>query len=130
MAWQAPAVTVKWGHYFAPDPAEQKQIVELVGAALTAKTITKRMAVDKLAPIFGIENIEAALEAIEEEANAAAERDLAATTAALDAEARTRRPGENAAPGATPQGGAGGRPPSGKVNAGPGVVKPAPNPPR
>jgi hypothetical protein len=130
MTWQAPTITVKWGHYFQPDPAEQKQIVELVKAALDAKSITKRMAVEKLAPIFGIENVEAALEEIEEEADAAAERELEATTAALDAEARTRRVGKGAAPGSAQPSGGGGRPSSGKVDAGARSRGQAPNPPR
>lgn len=76
MAWQSPSLTVKWGNYFAPDPAEQKQIVELVGEALTAKSITRRMAMEKLAPIFGVENIEAALTELEEEQRAQAESEL------------------------------------------------------
>jgi hypothetical protein len=113
MAWQAPSLTVKWGSYFQPDPADQKQIVELVTAALNSKAITKRHAVEKLAPIFGIENVEAALEAIEEEADAAAQRELDATTAALDAEARARRASQGAAPGSAGTGSAGGRPTSG-----------------
>lgn len=79
MAWQAPSLTVKWGSYFQPDPADQKQIVELVKAALDSKAITKRHAVEKLAPIFGIENVEAALEAIEEESQAQAASELERT---------------------------------------------------
>ncbi|HVJ19918.1 MAG TPA: hypothetical protein VM686_31100 [Polyangiaceae bacterium] len=121
---------MKWGSYFAPDVAEQKQVVELVAAARTAKQITGRMAMEKLAPVFGVENIEAALTELEEENDAAAQRELDAATAALDAEARARRAGQDPPAGPTAPSGGGGRPPSGQKPPGPGPRKPAPNPPR
>jgi hypothetical protein len=116
MSWQSPTLTVKWGNYFAPDPAEQKQIVELVKAALEAKTITTRMAVEKLAPIFGIESVELALAEIEKERDESAQRELDAATAALKAAGGTQRPGQNpVGPKPGPNSG-GGRPSSGQVN--------------
>jgi hypothetical protein len=72
MAWQPPSITVKWGAYFAPDPTEQKAIVDMVLAALGGgdgtPIIPLRAAVEKIAPIFGLENIDAVMEKLEEEA--------------------------------------------------------------
>jgi hypothetical protein len=69
MAWQPPSISVKWGRFFAPDPAEEKAIVDAVVAARAgeAPLIPLRAAVQKLAPVFGIENVDAALEKLEEE---------------------------------------------------------------
>jgi hypothetical protein len=61
---------LRWGSYFKPDPAEQKQVVDMVRAALAGDggaIITKRIAVEQIADIFGIENVEAAIEEIEAE---------------------------------------------------------------
>ncbi len=126
MAWQSPTVTVKWGSFFPSDAADEKLIVDTVVAA-TPHT-TKRMRMEKLAPIFGIENIDAALDDLEGEQEADAERELAATTAALDAEARITGAGKAPADGPPGSGGSGGKPPSGKVNTGarPGGKPPAP----
>jgi hypothetical protein len=83
MSWQAPTLTVKWGSFFAPDAADEKLIVETVVAA--APYTTERMRMEKLAPLFGIENIEAALAELEEEQQAKADTDLERTTAELAA---------------------------------------------
>ncbi len=106
MPWQSPTITVKWGAYFQPDPADEKLIVDTVVAA--APHTTKRMRMEKLAPLFGIENVEAALEELEEEQNADAERELDATTAALNAEARAFGAGKGAPPKPTAASGSGG----------------------
>lgn len=113
MAWQSPTVTVKWGSYFGRDAEEEKATVEMTVAALTGKTITRRTAVEKLAPIFSIENIDAALDELEKEHEADAKRELDATTAALDAEARAQRTVVAAKAGVAGAGGNSGRPPSG-----------------
>lgn len=70
MSWQRPSITIKWGDYFPPDPAEQKQLVDLVNTAIggAVPLLTLRQAVEKIAPIFGIENIEAAVKLVEEDA--------------------------------------------------------------
>ncbi len=67
--WQTPTLQIVWGPYFAPDPAEQQQIVAMVLAALqsTVPVLTVRLALQKLAPIFNIENLSAIEEALEEE---------------------------------------------------------------
>jgi hypothetical protein len=111
MAWQSPTITVKWGSYFQADPAEEKLIIDGVVAA--APHTTKRMRMEKLAPVFGIENVEAALEELEEEQTADADRELQATKAILDAEAGAQRSIQAAKPGPAKPGGGGGRPPSG-----------------
>jgi hypothetical protein len=67
--WQIPTLQVRWGSYFAPDPAEQKVIVEMVLKALEAGVplLTVKVAIQKLAPIFGIENVTAFIEDLENE---------------------------------------------------------------
>lgn len=94
MAWQAPSITVKWGPYFQPDPAEQAQIVTMAVAALNAGGITRRQLVEKFAPIFGTENIEAALKDLEDERAANDERELTKTkeTAKVQAEFGAKSP--------------------------------------
>ncbi len=71
MPWVEPSITLKWGPYSKPDPADQTAIVTLTQAALGGTAgqplITKRMAVEKIADIFGIEDIDAALDSLEEE---------------------------------------------------------------
>jgi hypothetical protein len=71
--WQSPSLLVKWGPYFKTDPQEQLQVIQMVQAAL-GKTnaggmqlISKRHAVEKIADMFGIENIDAMLKTLEEE---------------------------------------------------------------
>ena len=70
--WQIPTLQVRWGSYFAPDPAEQKIIVEMVLKALEAGVplLTVKVAIQKLAPIFGIENVTAFIEELEAERQA------------------------------------------------------------
>jgi hypothetical protein len=67
--WQIPTLQIRWGDYFKPDAAEQKVITEMVLAALDAgiPLLTVKVAIQKLAPIFGIENITAYLEDLEAE---------------------------------------------------------------
>lgn len=71
MPWQSPTLAVKWGPYFAPDPTEQTALIAMVQEALGGKggkpLIQLRQAVEKIAPIFGITNIEATVKAVEEE---------------------------------------------------------------
>ncbi len=111
MAWQTPSLTVKWGSYFGKDPAEEKATVEFVTAALAGKAITKRMAIEKLAPIFGIENIEAALTELEEEqAKAADEEAKRAQDELAHAHALANGDNSNQAPNG-PGAGAGGNAP-------------------
>lgn len=93
--WQSPTIAVKWGSYFEPDPDEEQKIVQTTQEAMGSKggqpIITLREAVQKVASVYGIENVEAHLTKLEEERDATADRELQATTAALDAEARAQR---------------------------------------
>jgi len=73
--WLAPSLTVKWGPYFRSDPAEQKATIEMAQAARgkgpglvgAQPLITRRQAIEIIAPVVGIENIDAAMEALEQE---------------------------------------------------------------
>lgn len=91
MPWMAPTLQVQWGAYFKPDPAEQKQVVEMTVAALgggatgSDPLITKRIAVERLKPIFGIENVDAVLEELEKERDEASERAIAEQASAAEA---------------------------------------------
>lgn len=62
-----PQVCVKWGNYFKPDPDEQQKIVTMTRDCLDAGLISKRVAVEQVAPIFGVEDIESLLSEIEKE---------------------------------------------------------------
>jgi len=111
----SPSLTVIWGTYFKPDPAEQQQVVALVQAALGGGTgggerlITKRVGVQKLAAVFDIENVAAALEEIEKEEAERSDAELEKSTAELHAIASANagavgKPGGAKPPGA-PDGG-------------------------
>lgn len=120
MAWQPPSITAKWGAFFAPDPTEQKAIVDMIVAAMSGKggpLITRRMAIEKLAPIFGIENVDAALEQVEKEAEESAKRELDAATAALGKGGGAAGFGKDPGGKAPAPGGGSGRPASGKDDA-------------
>jgi hypothetical protein len=67
--WSAPTIYTLWGDYYAPDPAEQEIIVRMVLSALEAGVpmLTVKAAVQKLAPIFGIENVSAFVDELETE---------------------------------------------------------------
>lgn len=89
-ALSLPSLTVKWGSYAKPDPDEESKIVTTVrtafggGATGGQPLITKRAAVEKLAPVFGIENVTAFLEALEEEAEEKAKADAEQSQAELE----------------------------------------------
>jgi len=73
--WNPPALTLKWGAYTKSDPDEEQKQITAVGLALDKGICTKRMALEKLRGVFGIENVEKALEALEEESEANRERE-------------------------------------------------------
>lgn len=104
MPWQSPTLTVKWGSFFAPDAADEKMIVDTVVAA--APYTTERMRMEKLAPIFSIENVEAALADLEEEKQAEldteeskADAELERTKVEIDATAKAKAATQKPAPG-------------------------------
>ncbi len=104
MAWVSPAISVIYGSYFKPDPDEEKKIVELTQAALAGAggaIVPRHDAVRKIATIFGIDNVDAALVKIEEETAARQQQALemqSAETAILH-ESLNERDGEGASRG-------------------------------
>lgn len=65
--WQPPNLTLRWGEYFKPGADDEKKIVEVAQGAHDAGLITLRSSVQKVARTFGIENVDAYLEGLEEE---------------------------------------------------------------
>ncbi len=82
-----PSLSVRWGSYSKPDPEEEQKVVTTVrtamggGAGGGEPLITKRIAVEKIQSIFGIENIDAMLEELEAETAERQEKTLENTTA-------------------------------------------------
>jgi len=73
----APMLSIRWPLSFSKsDPADDQIVVTAVVAAYGAKLITRRMAIQKLAPLLGIENVDQALEAVEAEDEARSARAL------------------------------------------------------
>lgn len=70
----AGALSLKWGTYFKPDALEDQQMVTTSVTAYDAGLITRRMAVQKLRRVYGIENVDQALEQIEAEAQERAQK--------------------------------------------------------
>ncbi len=67
-------VGVKWGDYFKADPEEQKKLLDLAATALKGTPlVTRRKAVEKVASIFGIEDVGALMTELEKEDQARAE---------------------------------------------------------
>jgi len=69
---QLPSISLRWGPYTKTSPEEQTQVVAMVQQALGAggtgeQLIPKRVAIEKIAPIFGIDNVDAILESLEDE---------------------------------------------------------------
>ena len=63
-----PMLFVRWpGGYIKPTAKDESDTVTATGAARTAKIITRRMAVQKVASIFGVDNVDQAVEALEQE---------------------------------------------------------------
>lgn len=56
-----------WGEYDSPDPTEEAAIVTATVAAHDGGLITDRMAVQKLQPIYNIENVDEAVAALQAE---------------------------------------------------------------
>lgn len=102
--WTAPHIKLEWGSYFRADPEEQAKIVSMCSEALAGNLAPLRSVVAKLAPIFEFDNIDEIVEQIEEQQEAADERELGKMTA----EAETLHKLAGDAGGAKPGGGAGG----------------------
>lgn len=81
MPWLDPSLSLRWGTYTKLDGDEQQKIVAATVQAKDAGICTTRQAVEKVAPIFGTENVDAVMEALEEEADERAAKALDQTTA-------------------------------------------------
>lgn len=66
--WADPPLSLRWGTWFQPVPEDDKLLIESVTAAYQGGFITRRTAVEKLSRTFGIENVDAYLDSLEEEA--------------------------------------------------------------
>jgi hypothetical protein len=67
-----PGITLKWGAYYAPEPAEEKAIADFLAAADKVVALPTKLKLQKLARALDIENVDALLAEIEAEQ---AERD-------------------------------------------------------
>lgn len=74
MPWVSPALVCKYGPYFKPDADEQSKALTMVQNALGKgiqgggeQLIPKRAAIEKIAAIFGLDNIDAIEDSLEKE---------------------------------------------------------------
>jgi hypothetical protein len=74
--WLEPSLSLRWGPYAKLDGDEQSKIVTATIAAKDAGICTTRQAVEKVAPVFGTENVDAVLAALEKEADERAKKML------------------------------------------------------
>jgi hypothetical protein len=66
--WQAPRLKLHWPPFFRATAEDEGKLVDTTSKAKDAGLITKRTAVEKLQSVYGIENVDLYLEALEEEA--------------------------------------------------------------
>jgi hypothetical protein len=106
-----PDIELGWGPYFKSTPEDEQKLIECAEAAHEAGFATLEMCVRKLAPLFGITDVEEILEKLEEEADEKASREddkllaeqkaMAAISGAMKRPAATEQePKPNALPGA------------------------------
>lgn len=62
--WVCPTITPVWGRFFDPSVTEIKEASEAVAAAVKARVLTIESGVRFLADSYGIENVEAEIEAL------------------------------------------------------------------
>jgi hypothetical protein len=107
--WVSPSIRCKYGPYFKTDADEQVKTVTMAQMALGAPTtapkqlIPKRTAVEMIAPIFGLENVDAVLDTLEEEQQEQDDADAAKMAQQADANAKVAAAGAKAKPGGPPQ---------------------------
>ena len=73
-SWHCPPFDLKWGAYSKPDPDEQGKLVAMAVAAKDGGLATVRAAVEMLREILHVEDIDAYLDELEEEAAQRAEQ--------------------------------------------------------
>lgn len=113
--WTDPPLTLRWGAWFQPIPEDEQLIGQNTIALKEAGIITLRSAVEKNARSFSIENVDAYLDTLEEEAQKRrqeAQEDMANSMAKFHDDTglddSSGKPGGNRSrkPKANPQGGA------------------------
>jgi hypothetical protein len=85
--WHPPTFRIEWGDYFRPDAAEQAQLTTMVVAALNSAVpfLTVKVAVQKLAPFFGIDNVDAYLDGLKKETDERQQKSADAASAEMRA---------------------------------------------
>lgn len=143
VTWLPPESNLSWGDYFAPTAADIREAVELARSARGGKTagdkndsegeplITRKRAVEYIAPYFGIENVDAELEELDEEREEKraeeeerAEAELQAALTQLDAKAGANGAGKAPGSASGKTGGDSGRTKGGKDDSSAGSKKP------
>jgi hypothetical protein len=111
--WSDPPLSLQWGAWFQPNAQDDKDLVETTNSAYAGGWITRKTGVEKLKRTFGIENVDAYLESLEEESaerEAKEAEDLAASVSKMHAgltnDPNARGRGKN--PAANAQGRSGG----------------------
>jgi len=111
--WSDPPLSLQWGAWFQPNAQDDKDLVETTNSAYDGGWITRKTGVEKLKRTFGIENVDAYLESLEEESaerEAKEAEDLAASVSKMHAgltnDPNARGRGKN--PAANAQGRSGG----------------------
>jgi len=79
--WRCPRLEPKWGQMFEPSATETKTMVDAAEKALKNGCVSQKTAIQRIAPDFGVEDIQAEISAIERETEDADEK-------ALDRESR------------------------------------------
>lgn len=67
MPWQPLSLKLQWPPYFRADPDEEKKRSEQTAADLEAGLITLETAVRRIAPMYGVEDVDAYVEQLKEE---------------------------------------------------------------
>ncbi len=113
--WLGPQMRPHWGRFFEPSNAELKEGAEAAVTAKDGNVVASRTAVEFVAHDFGVDNVEAELDAIEADkvtAVAKAQEQLEAETEVL---AKVQPPGAAPKPPGVPKKPTPKKPPRGKV---------------
>jgi len=103
-----------FGSFYKPDPAEQKQLIELIALAAEKGLLDSETAIERAAQIFGVQDVEALKERIKADRLAKEEREIAALKRWSTGNDRSGVSGD---PAKVPAGGAGRRPKDGQDDA-------------
>ncbi len=111
-----PDIEVRYGDFYTPDPTEQKALIELIALSAKEGLLDRESAIEKAAPILGVQNIEELKKRLEKQRAEDEEREIAELKRWSETGGNPSAvPGSPAKP---PKGGDSGRPKDGKVNAG------------